>query len=352
MIPGIVLAVVVALGVVFFVSKSDFLSGRAQTTFDPSNNRIDYWKAAVQQWKLQPFWGTGSGTYLYYGREFRTERVQVDPVYVHNDYLHLLAEYGIIGAVLFLIFLGAHLWNGWRNFKRLGPKRVAISHRVLSNGMALQIGALCALAAYIVHSFLDFNLHIPANVLLMAFVFGILANPGLQREHEPVAPPWPVRGWRLLPAALAVVIAIQCFRLLPGEYYTERARTALRDNEPISAILFALQGLEREQKNPNLYRYLGSARIDRGDEMTDPDARASFYQDALVALEKGRLLAPRDKTFAVSLGLAYDELGRFAEGEWMLEEAMLLDPRSQPTRDIYIAHLRNWQTGTTTTTAE
>jgi O-antigen ligase len=344
-IPGSVLAILLALSVVLFVRKSDFLSGRAQTVFETTNMRFDLWKGALEQWRLQPVLGTGSGSYLYYGRQFRTDRVQEDPVYVHNDYLHLLAEYGLIGVALLLPFLAAHLWNGWKNFKRLGPKRVAISHGVLSNGMALQIGALASLCAYIVHSVLDFNLHIPANVLLLAFVFGILANAGIQRERELAPMKWPALSWRLLLPALGVLLAIQCVRLLPGEYYTERARIAVRDNEPLSAILLALQGLRWEQKNPNLYRYLGSARIDRGDEMTDPRARASFYEAAVPAFEKGRALLPRDKTFAIGLGTVYDELGRFQEGEWMFGEALALDPRSVPTRNVYEAHLRRWRDG-------
>src|SRR6185503_18504036 len=162
-----------------------------------------------------------------YGRQFRTTLVKVDPVYVHNDYLQLLAEYGIIAAVLFLGFLIVHLYCGWNSFRRLGLHRVERSGRFFSNAMALQIGALCAVIAYVVHSIFDFNLHIPANLLLMAFVFGILANPGVERMGSPEKPRGVAMMWRLIAPALAIVIAVQCFRLLPGEYYTERARIAL-----------------------------------------------------------------------------------------------------------------------------
>ncbi len=340
-------AAVIGMATVFLVQKSDYLSGRAQNIFETTNMRVDLWKAAIEQWKLQPYVGTGSGTYLYYGRQFRTERVQPDPVYVHNDYLQLLAEYGLIGIAFFAAFLGLHLQNGWKNFQRWGFRRVAISSRLLSNGMALQLGALAAVSACIVHSFLDFNLHIPANVLLLAFVFGILASGGTQREIEPASPKPALVGWRLFLPIIGLIVAIQCARLLPGEYFTERSRTALRDNQSLKAIIFALQGLDQEQGNPNLYRYLGSARVELGDAMTQPMARVAFYQSAITALENGRALAPRDKTFAVSLGLAYDELGRFAEGELMFNEALALDPKSSPTKRIYKAHLESWRRGTT-----
>src|SRR5207237_6035523 len=114
------------------------------------------------------------------------------------------AAYGVVGAALFLFFLIAHLQNGWRNFQRLGPKRVVVSRNFLSTSLALNLGALGSVAAYIVHSFVDFNLHIPANVLLLAFVFGILANDGIQRETEASPVPMSHCWWReLLPVTRA-----------------------------------------------------------------------------------------------------------------------------------------------------
>src|SRR5207248_4889414 len=177
--------------------------------------------AAIEEWKTSPLFGTGSGTYLYFGRMFRTERIQNDPVHAHNDYLHLLAEYGVVGGALFLFFLVAHFWNGWKDFRRLGPKRVAVSNQLLSNSLALNLGALGSVAAYLVHSFVDFNLHIPANVLLLAFVFGVLTNAGVQREGEDSAVPMSILCWRALLLITGAFLAIQSFRFLPGEYFAE-----------------------------------------------------------------------------------------------------------------------------------
>ena len=142
--------------------------------------RLDLWRAAIEQWKSQPLFGTGGGTYQFYGRQFRAERMQSDPVDAHNDYLELLGDYGLIGALLFLFFFLAHLRHGWRTFVYLGPKRLAAGSLPLSNRLALNIGALCAIATYVVHSAVDFNLHIPANALLLAFVFGIVANADIE----------------------------------------------------------------------------------------------------------------------------------------------------------------------------
>src|SRR6185503_7074139 len=101
-IPSVLVAILTAVAAVSFVHRNDVLRERAQQVFNVNDVRVELWKAAIQQWKLEPLIGTGSGLYRYYGRQFRTTLVKVDPVYVHNDYLQLLAEYGIIAAVLFL----------------------------------------------------------------------------------------------------------------------------------------------------------------------------------------------------------------------------------------------------------
>jgi len=150
-------------------------------------------------------------------------------------------------------------------------------------------------------------------------------------------------GWRLVAPILAIVIAVQCFRLLPGEYYTEQARVALRDYDLGGAVSYALKGLQYEQKNPDLYQYLGSAQLDQAAETKDRATRTGLYEAAIDTFEKGRTVAPQEKGFWVALGQAYDQLGRFQEAEWMLDQARELDPKFVPLKDLYDEHLRRWQ---------
>jgi hypothetical protein len=338
------IAAIVAGGLTFLViKKTDYLAERTQNAFDTAPIRLDLWHAAIEQWKTRPLFGTGSGTYLYYGRMFRTERMQKDPIDAHNDYLHLLGEYGAFAGVLLLFFLGTHVYNGWKNFLRLGPKRVVVSNNLLSNRLALNLGAVGSVAAYLVHSFVDFNLHIPANVLLVAFVFGILANSGVARESDDSAGPMSILWWRGLLIASSAFLAIQCFRLLPGEYFAEHARTALRDNHPEDAIRFATRGLETEKDNPFLFQYLASAKLTHCDSLSEASDRRACYEDALTALQNAHELAPFDRTFQVPLALTYDGLERFAEAEWIFAEARHWDPKSVYLNEIYKFHLSRWR---------
>jgi O-antigen ligase len=334
------LALMAAFALIY---KSDYLTERTKKVADQQNIRLELWRAGLEQWKSSPLLGTGSRTYLFYGRKYRTERVQVDPVYVHNDYLQLLAEYGAIGLITFLIFLLAHLRRGFITARRVGPRRIAVSHSIPSNVMALNIGALSALAAYLVHSFFDFNLHIPANVLLLAFVFGILANSGVVHDSAAKEPSIALRLPRYLLFAIALVLAVQAWRLVPGEYYAERSRAALRDSRPFNTIAAAQKGLARETQNPQLYYLLGKGRALAAEHQSDPIARDSFYLAALPAYAKARELAPLDETYALELAFTYDALQRYPEAEWMYQEARAFDPKSQSVRRYYEAHLERWK---------
>ncbi len=340
---GLLAAIVLGIAAYYFVSKNDFLSGRAGAVFETTNMRVDLWKGAISQWKLNPSVGTGSGTYLYYGRFFRTDRVTRDPVYVHNDYLHLLAEYGLLGALGMAVFLAVHLRHGLQNFSRLGPKRVALSPRILSNALALNVGAIAAVASYLVHSIFDFNLHIPANVLLLALVFGILANDGVDRDRGVAFTPVAQKLWRFALPTLGLLLLFQTVRLLPGEYFSEKARVAVRDQWPTRAILHAREGLRYDPGNPDLYHHLGSARMQLGDMMADRRAAVSFYNEAVSAFEQARTLAPQDEVYALELAAALDNADRFEEAEWIFYEILRLDPNFANLRVYYEAHLERWR---------
>lgn len=74
----------------------------------------------------------------------------------HNDYLEALAETGILGGICCLWFLGVLFLNALRGLVNLGT----------SFASSLNFSGLVACCGILVHSLVDFNLHIPANALL------------------------------------------------------------------------------------------------------------------------------------------------------------------------------------------
>ena len=154
---------------------------------------------------------------------------------------------------------------GCRNFARLGPKRVAVSQRVLSNALALNVGAVAAIASYLAHSVVDFNLHIPANVLLMAFVFGIVANDGVLRETESSALTASKNLWRIaLPVLGLVLMCKACVSCRANIIPRGRAWQCAMGSRGFG-IRYASRGLKYDPQNPDLHYRLANARTQFGD---------------------------------------------------------------------------------------
>jgi O-antigen ligase len=97
--------------------------------------------------------------------------------HAHNDYLEGLAETGLLGGLCCLWFLGALLQNALKGMAALGG----------SFGSVLNLSGLVACSGILVHSLVDFNLHIPANALLF-FVSAHMAAARLQPTFSGAAP--------------------------------------------------------------------------------------------------------------------------------------------------------------------
>ena len=222
----------------------------------------------------------------------------------------------------------------------------------MSNALALNVGAIAAVASYLVHSIFDFNLHIPANLLLLDSFRNPRQRRGVVRD-SPLPEPAPSRPALAgaLPV-LGVILLIQCARLLPGECFSERARMAVRDQQPGLGIRYALAGLSQDPHNPDLHHRLGAARIQFGETMSEAAAAASFRTEAIRAFQTARALAPQEEIYALELASALDAAERFEEAESVFNDALQLDPNSASIRRYYDRHLELWRGPTMPAEAE
>lgn len=135
--------------------------------------RLILWNAGKQIYTKAPVFGPGPGHFDYEFREFEpngwVERAQ----YAHNDYLNALCDWGAVGLLL-ILGCCALLYHGvvrtWP-FVRKQPNELG---SMRSNKGALVFGAAFSILAILLHSFTDFNLHIPANAMLAVVLAGLL----------------------------------------------------------------------------------------------------------------------------------------------------------------------------------
>lgn len=340
-VAGVMLLTVLAgLGAIYSRQQGvQIRVARLQTTDD---SRLQLWQGVWKQAQLQPLTGTGSGTHQYYARLFRPSTIQADPVHAHNDYLELLAEYGWLGLTFGAGLLLTHLGNGLRTLRQGKAEFAGRGEIPRSDTLALTLGALAATTTLAVHSVVDFNLHIPANALVLAFVLGLLAQPraALPVETTPAPTRWGNGLGRIALPAAAAGLAWITFHALPSEYLAERCRLALRAEHPDASIVHARAGLALDPGNPFLWRHLGQAQVTLSETQADPAASRSAFEAAVESFSAALRLFPQEQWSLIGLGGALDALGRFEEADRVFEQAIEWNPSSATMRFHLATHLR------------
>jgi O-antigen ligase len=123
----------------------------------------------------RPILGWGLGTFPIVYPEFRSFYTNMFVNQAHNDYLQLLVETGLAGfsiAVWFLVLV----------FRQAAGK---LKNWTENASGALTVAALLGCVGILVHSFLDFNLQIPANAALFYVLCAIAASKPLQESQAP-----------------------------------------------------------------------------------------------------------------------------------------------------------------------
>ncbi len=124
-----------------------------------------------------PIDGTGFGTLQEVYPLYQTMDDGSVVNHAHNDYVEALAETGVLGGLCGLAFLTLLAWIGWRTLGAV---------REISN-LAYHAGALVACFGLLVHAMVDFNFHIPSNLLiflLQAALATSLATPSPRRHRS------------------------------------------------------------------------------------------------------------------------------------------------------------------------
>lgn len=137
-----------------------------KTEISTFQHRIRVWEGVIEMIKVHPLLGTGPGTFSLIFSQFQPPGFERRIAVALNDYLHFTAEVG-----LFLVPVIA--WMCFLIYKN-GLGKLTNQSRLVQ-GMTL--GALAGITSILVHSFSDYNMHIPANAILFTVFVAIVAAP-------------------------------------------------------------------------------------------------------------------------------------------------------------------------------
>ena len=295
------------------------------------------WKAGLQQAAEAPALGTGSRTSYIYGRLFRDEALgssASEPEFIHNEYLQILADYGIIGLTLLLTVLALHGHLGL-SFVRSYAGFATVRRSILpqSDHLALVLGAMSSLSAMGSLSFFDFTMHLPVFVIVAAVFLAVLAAPDPMASALKPTTVSVLPGGSLMFVNRAVVfgcgIAMLCFGLVfsRSEFHYEMARLAF-ESDPGGYKHFRHLKAAREidSKNPFLFALSAHAQVAWiATAMAAPERRQALEQ-ADHYFSKARSLYPQDVFAAVGHSSVLYELGKKSRALQRLHDAREMAP--------------------------
>lgn len=188
----------------------------------------DAWHMAQERLFLG--WGGGGWAAAYQGHQTFGYTTSL----IHNHFLEVMVEVGVIGFLLFTGFWMAGWWFGWR-----GSKTLEAEHAVMVKG------ALVAVTWLGMHSAIDFNLSLAAVSLALWSLFGIV-NGAVLRTQPSIGPEQRAVGYGWAAPVLALGLSVGALVLFGG--FTRGAEAARQ--------------LNQQQLDRAFYGYQAAVRLD------------------------------------------------------------------------------------------
>jgi O-antigen ligase len=166
-----VVPILVPLCILFLSTKEMVLRFAEIAAEDISKDtRMQIWNDTTHIIGAYKWTGCGLGAYEHCLYQFKTAAPINTVDFAHNDYLQILSEVGLPCGIVVAVIAG---WILWRTVS------VVLFIRGGRN-WELAVGLLGTFLAIGLHSLADFNLYIPANALVLAWLGGVAVSATLR----------------------------------------------------------------------------------------------------------------------------------------------------------------------------
>jgi O-antigen ligase len=327
-LPALLMFLVVAGAGVYVLKQSHYVEQRFQGLVKDrsaaAEGRTGIWPAAINVWRQNVWWGVGPAHFDYRFRQFRPEDLQARPDRTHNDFLNTLVDWGIVGTALVAsawILLAFGIVKTWR-FVRAAPRD--LGKRKKSNKLALVLGASVGLVAILIHSTVDFNMHIPANAIIAVTLMALITchlRFATERFWFRVGFPVRIVATMVLIGGL-VYLGQQSVREAAESIWLERA--SLKSYRSPEQVAMLKRAFAVEPRNPETALAIGTALRTQSAE-GGPDYR-QLATEALSWFQAGIKLNPLDPYPQLGAGGCLDWLDRKGESPPYFSRAEDLDP--------------------------
>jgi len=343
-------------------TRTQSLAAPTEFKTGSSTVRVALWRSTLRMIASAPWSGVGAGAWEVHVPLFQPEDTSVElDFFAHNDYLQLLAEYGLPVGGLVLALLLAYAIQATLLTRRLGvqadhqpsalqPAEIDASPSAQRLPRTLYLISLLGLA--LVCS-AGFPLHLATTSALFAIVLGLLCASDASLPWAPEL----TREYALSARQRAMIIGVLWLALALGIYTTQRAvraeywlSSAVRhlhslpkNNQPLDARQSAdktrwVEDLRRgDQLNPH-YRKFTPIAI----ETLLPE---QDWANAAWVLESAVASRPYVYGFWFNLASCYIQLKQTEKAQQALSHLQALRPRAAGTRimEVLVANARGDQ---------
>lgn len=286
--------------------------------------RFQTWGPAAALWKDHLLLGAGPNHFDTRFPQLRSAATTLPsrPERVNNAYLNILAEWGLVGALLVLAGWAALYYQVFTVWKFVQRSKNDLSVK-RSNKSTFVLGGALGLLAMLLHSFVDASLLTPANAIVAVTLMALVAaHQRFASERWWTTVRWPLRvPTYLLLAAALVYLSSQNWRRTTETRWLARA----------DAIVTSLQ----------------STNV-----ASNPERRAELNREQLSALEKAAAIEPTNFETAYTLGevLRQQSLAGTSGGQELAGQATIWFDRAVKLNP-YLKLIQNQNGGATSTNA-
>jgi O-antigen ligase len=279
--------------------------------------RLELARDALQIAHDHPLLGTGPGTFQYVHPRYQDATFAFEAQLTHDDYLNCLDDYGLVGFALALFFVAAVTL---KFFRPLDVDSRWQDRVVVATGFA-------AWSALLIHSLLDFNLHIPANARMLFALTGLAL--GRFKDEEAAVRRWSTLS--LAPLGRGLGVALSLVALGWGAVLVKDAASAVVYESafarsgiaPTGESIVALQrALAYDPANGRALKFLGDLHRYRASRQTRMEDRIAEGNQAIAAYRRAAAANPYDDTITALMGRTYDVMRRYPEAFFCYQSAV------------------------------
>jgi tetratricopeptide (TPR) repeat protein len=247
---------------------------------------------------------------------------------VHNDYINTLADWGTVGFLLVGLALGLFYWGVYRSWKYVQRSQGDLASK-RSNKSSFVLGGAVGLLAVLLHSLVDFNMHIPSNAILVVTLTALVSGHfRFATESYWHTARWPIRlpATTVLLAGLIFLTKESWQRTEERRWLAQAKKAKAYSSEQVAALQKALLA---EDKNFETAYQIGEAI--RVQSWQGQPGYQELAKTAMKWFQRSMELNRFDPGPVVRYGCCLDWIGQRTEAATYFQRAVKLDPHGYYT---------------------